>query len=228
MTKEELIEFGHKLVAKGRTPTEIHNAIAAKASSKDELNEVLDKVFVSEMKITNYSADQTKVLLDANRLKLNHQYSQKGLLRIAIMILVIGGITLGLSQEEVNQNTIFGWLTIAQGAIVTVLFLLVRFNKMMDLILIALISYTAIMACELIFWGIPNDLLEAYNHTNLNVPPSLKLRTNTVGARLIGYIFPFLYLGLKLFLGWFLFVVYRNYKSYNDLSQDIKDELQNL
>ena len=228
MTQKELIEFGHKLIAKGRTPTEIHNAISIKVSNKKELNNILEKVFIEGKTTPKRSSKKVSELLKANKLKLNFEYSQKGLIRISILILIIGGITLFLSKEEVNQNAVFGIMTIIQGVTIAILNILVKSKNLYDLLLIAVIAYFTIWIIELFIWGIPNDLIEAYNHHKMNAPSIISLQARTGGARFIGFIFPFLYLGLKLFLGWFVFDVYRNHTKYEALSQEIKDDLKAL
>ncbi|NRA12426.1 MAG: hypothetical protein HRT57_10785 [Crocinitomicaceae bacterium] len=225
MTKKELIEFGQKLIEKGRTPTEIHNAIAIKSSSKKLLNEVLEQIFINEKPTIKRSPERTKDLLNANKLKLNLEYSMKGLLRISVTILIVGGITYGLSSIEVNQNEVFGWTTLSQGLIVTILFLLVKYKGLMNLLLPAVIIYFSIWLIELLIWGMPNDLLEVYNSQALNVPPRIKLNVDAGIARIIGFIFPFVYLGVKLFLGWFIYLPFRNHLKYEALTQDVKDDL---
>lgn len=228
MTRKELIEFGQKLNSKGRTPTEIYNALSIKVSSKQELSEILEHVFENEKPTTKKSPERVKVLLKANKLKLNFEYSMKSLFRISGLVLVIGFITYGLSREEVNQNEIFGWMTILQGIVMTLLFALVKYKGLLNLLLPAVVTYFAIWLVELLLWGIPNDLLEAYNHVRMSVPPSFKLKTNTGAARFIGYIFPFLYVGMKLLLGWFIFTSFRNYQKFEALTQDLKEDLKDF
>ena len=228
MTKQELIEFGQKLIVKGRTPSEIHNAISVKAANKKQLNDVLEQVFINEKPTTKRNSERTKTLLDANKLKLNFEYSIKGLFKISFAVLVIGAVTYGLSKEEVNQNAIFGWMTLSQGIVIAILFVLIKRKRMMNLLLPAVIIYFSFWLIEFLIWGIPNDLLDAYNNIKLNTPPNFRLKSNSGGARMIGFMFPFLYISLKLLLGWFIFVAYRNQYRYDALSQDIKDDLKDF
>lgn len=228
MTEKELIEFGHKLIVKGRTPSEIYSAIACKTSSNKILDKVLKEVFKDEEPTNKRSPERTSTLLKANRIKLNYEYSVKALMRLAATVLIVGGVTYGLSNKRVNQNEIFGWMTLAQGVVLVVLYAFVKYKGLMNLLLPAVVIYFAVWIIELLIGGIPNDLLEAYNHTTINVPPSLRLKVNSVMARLLGYIFPFLYIGLKLFLGWFIFVAYRNHQRYDALTEDIKNDLKDF
>lgn len=228
MRKNGLIDFGKQLLQKGRTPSEIYNALSLKASSKDDLNETLKQVFKSENKAPKRSQVELKKILIANNLKLNFEYSIIGLNRIAIVLLLVGGITLFLSNEEVNQNAVFGIITLIQAIFVTTLFTLVKYKKLYHLLIIAVYLYFILWIIELLIWGFPNDLLEVYNLHKINVPPNYKLKANATGARLIGFIFPFIYVGVKLFLGWFIFIAYWNYSKYDSLSNETKEELKKL
>jgi hypothetical protein len=229
VTKKQLIQFGQKLVAKGRTPIEIRNAIALKATSNKELNEVLEQVFIDEKPQKSRSSERVKILLKANRVKLNFEYSMRSLIRIAAAILVLGGITYGLSSEEVNKNGMYGWMTLAQGVVTLLLFSLVKIKSLMNLLLVAVILYFALWLVELAIWGIPNDLLKIYDRYPLKIPSnSYKLRERAGGARVLGVLFPYLYLGVKLLFGGFIFTSYRNYRRFESLSQDVKDDLLDL
>lgn len=75
LTKEKLIEFGHKLNAKGRTPTQIVNALEHKSSNSVLINEVLEVIFKDETPKIKRSPERVKTFLKANRLKLNHEYA---------------------------------------------------------------------------------------------------------------------------------------------------------
>jgi hypothetical protein len=225
MTQQELIAFGKELISKGRTPREIHQTLANKASSKQELKDVLEEVFVDAKPTKKRSTERITTLLAANKLKLNFEYSQRGLIRIAISIIGVGIITYGLSREEVNQNEPFGWVTLAQGTVIATFYGLVRYSGFMQCLLIAVIAYFTMWSLEILILGVPNDLLEVYNHQKIHTP-SHKISTNAAGARIIGAAFPYIYLGVKLFLGWFIFDAYRSHKRYDALSEDIKQELK--
>lgn len=227
MTDEELIEFGNKLIAKDRTSIEIYNALLNKANGKEQLKRVLPKVVKPDAKKKKRSPEQVKILLKANRLKLRSDYSIQSLIRLSTVVLAVGGIVLFLSKEEVNGNAFFGWTTIAQGVCLLVLSYFIKFKGKTDLLLIAMASYVLIWSCEIILDGIPNDLLEAYNHVDLQAP-HIRHKMNAVGARFIGYIFPYLYLVIKVLLGWFIVISYLNHRKYDALPNDIKIELEDF
>jgi hypothetical protein len=226
MTKIELIEFGRKLIDKGRTPKEIYDSISIKASSKKMLNEVIKEIYRKKGKIKKRSPEQVKVLLKANKIKLDFEFDLKGLIRVALCVLTLGGIVYGLSSRRVNQNEIFGWITILQGLITLTLYYFVKFKNNLNLLLVTVILYFSIWGIELFIWEVPNDLLNAYNVNNINIPPSLKININTGAARLIGFMFPFLYLFFKLFFGLIMVNSFWRYKKYNNLPNEIKEELK--
>lgn len=228
MTTKELIAFGEKLKAKGRSPSEIQLALKSKVSNEKQLNKVLKQVFIENKQTVKRSPERIKTLLKANKLKLNFEYALKGLYAISIVVFVVGGVTYGLSSEEVNQNEVFGWFTLIQGFSITLVFVWVKHFGRHSLLLPALIVYLFIWLVELVFYGFPNDLLEAYNHHYVNYPPSFKIRSNTAVARGLGFIFPILYVGMKLSIGWLLFLSYRSYAKYKALSQADKDELNHF
>lgn len=227
MNRKELIELGKKLLAKGRTPTEIYRSLEANASSKEDVNAALDEVFSANKKKKQRNPERVKTLLQANRVKLNNEYSLKALYRIAFTILIIGVIVYALSSERVNQNEIFGWITLVQGLSILVLYHLVKKRELYDLLLLALVLYWLIYFVEIAVWGIPNDLLKAYyvEDSFPYEPVRSKHQIRIGAAQLIGFLFPFFYIVMKVFVGCFIFVVFRNHKKYNDLPEDIKNEL---
>lgn len=189
---------------------------------------MLEEVFRSDKQTVHRSPERVSKLIFANRIKLNFEYSMKGLYGISTMVFIVGIVTYSLSKKEVNQNEIFGWFTLLQCLTITSLFAIVKLKKEFKLLLPAVLLYFSIWIVELVFCGMPNDLLEAYNHHKANVPPSFTIQLNVGGARILGLIFPLLYLGLKLFAGWMLFRSYRNYIKYETLAKDIKDDLNDF
>src|SRR5690606_36820958 len=162
LKRKELIALGHKMVDKGRTPTEIYNALTINSATKEDIDIALDKVFSKNSNKIKRSTERVKVLLKANKIKLNNTYSLKGLYRIALTVLVLGGIVYGLSSKMVNQNEVYGWITLLQGGVLIVLYYFVRKKKQYNLLFVGLLAYTSIWGIELIVWGIPNHLLNAY------------------------------------------------------------------
>lgn len=227
MTDKELIEFGNKLIAKERTSIEIYNALLNRASDKEQLNRVLPKVVKPEAKKKKRSPEQVNVLLKAHRLKLRSDYSIQSLVRLSFVVLCVGGVVLFLSNEKVNGNAFFGWTTIIQGLSLLVLYSLVKYRGKSDLLLIGMVSYFLIWSIEILIDGIPNDLLEVYNNVRVRAP-HIRQQTNVGGARFIGFIFPYLYLGVKAMLGWFVTISYLNYKKFDALPNEVKIELEDF
>lgn len=225
MTDKELIEFGNKLIKKGRTSIEIFNALAYKSSSKEQLNRVHKQVIKPEAIKKKRSPELVKKLLQANRIKLKSDYSIESLIRLAFLVLGVGGIVLFLSNEEVNGNAFYGWTTLVQGICLLVFYYMVKYRRKMDFLLIALTTYLLIWVIELLVGGIPNDLLEAYNGVQVRTTHIRQVQ-KVGGARVIGYLFPYLYIGVKFVLCWFVVTSYFNYRKYDSLPNDIKLELE--
>ena len=227
MTDRELIKFGHNLIAKNRTSIEIYNALSYKASSTEQLNRVLEKVVKPDAKKKKRSPERVRVLLSANRIKLKSDYSISSLIRLATMTLAVGGLVLFLSNEEVNQNELFGWMTLIQGGALFALYYFVKYHYKTDLLLIAMIAYFSIWCLELLLDGIPNDLLEVYNHVEVRgINTGMNRRGG--GARAIGFMFPYLYVGVKMLLGGFTVISFLNHKKYDELPEDVKIELEDF
>lgn len=225
---KKLIEFGHQLVDKGRTPREIYAAMERKASNKEELNEALEFVFKESNEVKMRSPEKITELLKANKLKLNFHYSLKGLPRIAAIILIIGAITFSLSKEEVNQNGVFGLFTLTQGVVVSTMVYFVKSKSQLNLLLPIVLSYFIIFSLELLFAGIPNDLLEVYNHQGVKHQVRISHSIGIGIARFIGLIFPYIYLSIKIILGIMLYTNYNNYVKFTALSAEMKVELNKL
>ncbi|PHR21425.1 MAG: hypothetical protein COA38_18775 [Fluviicola sp.] len=227
MTDQELIEFGNKLIDKERTSIEIFNALSYKATDKEQLNRVHPKVVKPEAKKKMRSPELVNTLLKANNIKLKSEYSIRSLIRLAMVVLAIGGIVLFLSKEEVNQNAIFGWFTLAQGLTLLVLYSFVKFKGKTDLLLVSMICYFGFWLLEILVDGIPNDLLEVYNHVQLRTH-NLRQVKSVAGARLIGYVFPFIYVGVKILIGLFTITSFVNHRKYDALPNDVKLELEDF
>lgn len=231
MTKNELIEFGLKLVDKGRNPREVMGALSLKISDKDLLNEVYSLVYDSETKqeTPKKNPEVIRELLKANRIKLSFEYSQKGLLKIPLLLMAVAGIIFVLSNEVVNQNGIFAWTTLVQSVFLLVLFALVKYKGMMQMLLFALVGYCLIAGIEVISFGIPNDLLQVYYEQNIHLnAPTGKLQMQSGAARLIGFMFPYMYVGVKVFFAVLLYTVYNRHRKYDALTFEVKEDLKTL
>ncbi len=68
-------------------------------------------------------------------------------------------------------------------------------------------------------------LLKANNNRDINISKGL---VSFFGARMLGYVYPFVYLGTKGIIGWFIFTSYRKYIEYDRLTSEVKQELEEL
>ncbi|MFT6983603.1 MAG: hypothetical protein ACJAUD_002382 [Crocinitomicaceae bacterium] len=230
MNRDELLEFGIKLVDKGRSPREVHDALNNKTNNSDLIDEVMNKVYTEKTPSKKHSPERIKDLLKANRIKLKFGYSQKGLLRLPMALLIIGGIVMILSSERVNQNGIHAWITISQGAILFGMYAFVHYKKTYQMLLPALLVYSSLLLIELVAFGIPNDLYKAYYVENIQIRSNGGYRGHgKVGiAHIFGNLFPFIYLGVKLFFVLLPLSIYMRFKNYDALTEDVKTDLEDF
>jgi hypothetical protein len=231
MTQHELIAYRKELISLGRTPEEIYAALARNATSKSDLHKALDHVFAADKPIVKRSSERVTSLLAANTLKLNVEYSLKNLFKLTLALLILGVTTYGLSSEDLNGNAPFGWMTLLQGVLLAVLYALVRYKGFMNLLLIAAIAYFTIWAIEILVWGLPKGLFQLYFEGNSYGLPKYRLDAYEKMAALygpVGTTLPYIYVAVKLTLGWFIFNAYRCYQQFDALSEDLKAELKEL
>lgn len=226
------IDFGILLLNKGRRPHEIRAAMKSRIKDDKILEDVLSIVFDSNYENANKPNKSKKVpieIIRLNRVKLNFEYSIKNLLRIPIILGFVGAIVLFLSKPEVNNNAVYGVFTLIQATFLFVLGWIVIAQKRNDYLLYFLSGFVLLFTLELTIFGIPNDLLAAYQgRTIRNASGYYKRETAVGGARFIGFIFPMLYVCVKLMVGYLVFKSYYNWRKYNSLSEDVKQALDEL
>jgi hypothetical protein len=230
MNRNELLKFGIKLVDKGRSPREVHDALKIKTNDLDLVDEIMKEVYIEKTPLKKHTANRIKELLKANRIKLKFEYSQKGLLRVPMILLIIGGVIMILSSERVNQNGIHAWITISQGAILFGTYAFVHYKKAYQMLLPALLVYSAVLLIEFVAFGIPNDLYKAYYVENVQIRSNGGYRgKGQVGiARTFGNLFPLLYLIVKLFFVLIPLSIYMRFRNYDALTEDVKTDLEDF
>lgn len=226
------IAFGISLLNKGRRPNEIRAAMKSRIKDDKILEDVLSIVFDSNSKNANKPIKSKKVpieIIRLNRVKLNFEYSIKNLLRIPIILGFVGAIVLFLSKSEVNNNAVYGVFTLIQATFLFVLGWIVISQKRNDYLLYFFSGFVLLFMLELTIFGMPNDLLAAYQgRTVRNASGYYKREATVGGARFIGFIFPMLYVCVKLMVGYLVFKSYYNWRKYNGLSEDVKQALDEL
>ncbi|MDG1333356.1 MAG: hypothetical protein P8P74_13555 [Crocinitomicaceae bacterium] len=225
MTDEELIEFGNKLIAKERTSIEIFNALRHKAENKEQLDRVHKLVVKPEAEKKKRSPEMVRTLLAANKTKLRFEYSIRSLYRLGVGVVILGLLTLYYADEELNGNAPFAWSTLLQGGGLLVLFSIVKNNDAYDFLMIAIVAFAAIFGIELLVFGTPNDLFAALYQGDAYIKGS---RVNSGLTLLFGYLFPFLYLSLKVTFGALVFMAFWNHKKYDEQPEDIKTDLKDF
>lgn len=181
----------------------------------------------------NLSPEEKEDVIRVNRIKSNLNDSIEDLWQRALYILLFGIIVFSISSEKVNQNTIFSYFTLAQGIILVPIYLiLVRKKRKLKFLFIGFAIYVGIWLIEIIFFGLPNDLLAAYNTirvtgSGIGMRPTKVefLYREKYEGRDVILIFPYVYSGIKLIFGYILFNAYRNYNRLNNLPTSLKEKL---
>lgn len=147
-----------------------------------------------------------------------------------MILLIASASVLALSNEEVNQNGIHGWVTLLQGVVLFGIYAFVHFKKANQLLLTALIGYSSTLLIELVLFGMPNDLYKAYYEKNVSLPSHAGYRSKIKGggALMIGYLFPIMYLIVKLFFILIPLNIYLRFKKYDALTEYVKTDLEDL
>ncbi len=154
MTREELIILGKSMVAKGRSPRSIHEALRNNAPDKDTLNAALEAVFTKAASPKFRSKERLNELLQAKRKKTSLDYARKFLLRLGLLILALGITTALLSNAQVNQNGIFAWITIGQAAVLIPFFWIIQSDRKDSLLLPAFFFfYRDLVRGSSLFWN---------------------------------------------------------------------------
>lgn len=226
-SKENYILFGIKLVHKGRTPSDIQKVFKAKIKDEELRKSVMQEIFRRTAEKPKNTSLSIAELNNYNSIRLNAKYAKESIVRVPKLILILGIITWILSSEKLNQNAVFAYSTLIQGAALFVLFYLMKKNNDIKMLTYALGFYFLIFAIELLFFGFPNDFFEAYNHVELNYRITHKIGPG-VGygiGRTLGFLAPFVYLSIKILFGLLIFRTYLFVQKYIKVPFDIQNQL---
>jgi hypothetical protein len=226
MTREELIILGKSMVAKGRSPRSIHEALRNNAPDKETLNAALEAVFAIAATPKFRSKQHLNELLQARRTKTSLDYARKFLPRLGLLILALGIATALLSNARVNQNGIFAWITIGQALVLIPFFWIIQSDQKDYLLLPAFLFFIATWLGEILLFGMPNDLIKAYYDPGIRVVHAPA--KGTAIARLIGFLYPFVYMFLKAVFATLIYNAHRKFKIYAALDEATKREIENL
>lgn len=230
-TRKELYDFGIELIQKGRRPYDIRSAINAQSATPKDKESVLEELFRIDTAPKKQSRQRiaTTEILRENKKKINFEWSQHSLLRIPMMIIVLGIVVWVLGRPRVNDNAVFGIITFFTGIAIYIVLWLVKKYKMYQLLLIAFCLFFLFFSVELIVLGFPNDFLNGYNGTRMELG-SRRLTVTTGGAlaRILAALMPFIYLALKLTFGVLLYMPYYHFRKYDELPTDIKNQIELL
>lgn len=225
MNREELREYGQNLLDKGRRPGDVRIAFKSRDADPELKEEVLTELFHVDQQSIEAVPKKKRVgadVLAANKLKLKYSYSMRTLYRIPLLLLAVGIVVLVVSSEEVNMNNVFGINTCVQALVLGVLFVMAKTGKQNDFLSYGVASVGILFLIELILWGIPNDLFMALNEYEVHYT-----RRSAI-VRLIGFIFPYVYLATKVGIIALAIQPALNWKKYNSLSTDMKASVDAL
>lgn len=189
---------------KGRTASEIRNALLLQNHDGYDINQLLDEIYTTDhIKRVKLSSEEIKILNEKIKIYNNFRYTKKSTQRLGYALLVFGLVILLISKPDVNDYTPYSIFTISQGLFTLVLYSVSIRTKNYNLFYFVLLVYCLIWIIEIVFLGIPGDLYAGYANKRVILPPSFKIQTAFSGARVFGKVFPILYICLK-FLWLFL------------------------
>lgn len=209
-----LVDLALKMAEKGRSPRNIYLVLESKGANKEELKAILDIVYHSRPKATE-STENLETILLKRRLSFDIQMATTMLKRLAGMTLFVGLIMYAIASEEINQNTVYSYISLLSGIPLLVCWLVLtkgyspRIN--FYVVLAAFILFTGIHLIEFLTLGKPNFYLKDYKYaTNY-----IRFSSRTGVAGLVALIIPYLYIMYNCFVVASLsFPVYTYYKQF--------------
>ena len=179
---------------------------------------------------SKWSQEEKDSFRRANRIKASYLFTKGTFGQNRYLIFIFSLVVFVISDEKVNQNTIFSYFTLAQGIALIPFYILVKRTDHYQHLRNAFIAYMLIWLVEIVLFGFPNELLAAYNTVQIGggntMKPSIKLLYREKNAdRDVYEIFPFIYSGVKLFFGGVLFFNFRAYYRWAKLPQSMKERV---
>ncbi|MEL6561735.1 MAG: hypothetical protein AAFQ94_26335 [Bacteroidota bacterium] len=186
--KEELIEFGKGLMAKGNLPSTIRDVFKSRVRDRQLRDEILAQVFkVNITKKVDHRTDAQKAE-DLAMMKARHIFSdfsdqnkKSFQLGIFTILLTVVALLFGIP---------FAIMTFLQGLIVTMIYAVIRKKKAYHLVRGIVLAFLGLMVAEILLFGIPDPLF-AWGKDVLS-----ERRTGLF--KIFNQVTPFIYLGYKL------------------------------
>lgn len=231
MTKEtkELVSLGKSLLNKGIAIQKVEAILKSRANSKRHYEEISFELFNRQKETSRrvFSPQEMPKLLSAQRVKKAYELRLKNCLVAPVLIILMGFIVWGLSDEELNWNAPFGYFTIVQGLILLGLFAFIRQERLNNLLVMVGGLFSVMWIIEIIAIGIPNDLYEVlYDPSYRFAQTGSSVRSGI--TRTFGFIFPFLYVVTKVIFAIVLFLPYFAFKKYDELDVQLKKDIELL
>ncbi|MGB0915847.1 MAG: hypothetical protein ACPGVI_07225, partial [Crocinitomicaceae bacterium] len=168
---EKETDFGYYLLDVGRTPSEVKRTMKSRIDDPELREYILKMIFerhVVAQKALEKSRNVPIEVIRLNRYRLNYLYTIKNLLRIPLILAVIGGIVIFLSNSKVNGNAIYGISTVVQACFLIVVGYYLKLKNQHQLLLYFFVGYSGLFLIELLVFGLPNDLVAGYKNVTVN------------------------------------------------------------
>lgn len=186
--KEELINFGKDLMAKGNLPSSVRQVFKTRVKDRAIRDEILAEVFhVNLEKKTDHrtSAQKTE---DLELMKARHVFTDFS--DQNKKSLQLGLLTMGLAMVALLFGVQFAVMTFLQGLLIVLIYLLVTKKKAYHLVRGIILAFLGLIVVEMIFFGFPEPILGGGEDV---------LSDNRSGLlKIFNQITPFIYLGYKI------------------------------
>lgn len=216
--KEELIEFGKGLMAKGNLPSTIRDVFKSRVKDRQLRDEILAQVFqINITKKIDHRTEAQKAedlaLMKARHIFTDFSDQNKKLFQLGILTILLSAVALLFGVP-------FAIMTFMQGLFVTMIYAIIRKKKAYHLVRGILLAFVGLNFSELLLFGFPEPILDM-NKEVLNGS-----RSGLV--KIFNQITPFIYLGYKLvvtiLLGYNLFLKTK----FDKLPEDIRYRIDPL
>lgn len=211
--KKQLIKEGQFLLNKGIFPNTVLESIEEPRLRKDVANQIFNPTEEKFEKLSKEEQDIKKSRLNII-LKFNDYIQSLNMFKNgSYLLLTLGIITLGSALLKINDNYIFGLLTLVIGIVI----LIISLNRkiLLKTTLYIAIAYLAITLLELIVFKLPSPYIYAID-TNV-----LASRRGAL-PKVINLITPIAYVTIRLSLAGFFINAYLQQKSFIKIKNEFE------
>jgi hypothetical protein len=217
--KEKVIANGKNILNNGFFPDELLESISEKRLRDDISKKVFQQKKVRFEDLKPEEQLYRKLRLHAKMTFDDYLESILIFKNISYLLIIIGAITWFTSFIGANDNADHGIFSLIVGFLLFILTL--RLDHIKTYIKIALISYSTITLMELIILGIPDKYLLIFTQFALEARGSVIIT-------ILNVISPFVYIGIRLMIIWFLYKVFKNLDDFTKAKDRFENPAANI